>query len=121
MNEAQPPHLENLMAVRRLIRPRGVGTLPTVSAFLSLVLGGCGGERAAPVGPSASDTVARAAPDTVVASIRITPSERTIGILGNQFQTGAAALAADGTTLYRLGSTLPAVLRGRPPRPRSHP
>ena len=101
MNEAHPPHLENPMAVRRLTRPRGLGILPTASAFLSLVLGGCGGERAAPVAPSAPDTVAPTTPDTVVASIRITPSERTIGFLGTRFNTGAAALAADGTTLYR--------------------
>lgn len=89
------------MAVRRMIRPRGVGILPTASACLSLVFGGCGGDRAAPVAPSAPDTVAPTAPDTVVASIRITPSERTIGFLGTRFRTGAAALAADGTTLYR--------------------
>lgn len=81
------------MAVRRMIRPCGLGFLPTASAFLSLVVGGCGGERAAPVAPTA--------PDTVVASIRITPSERTIGFLGTRFRTGAVALAADGTTLYR--------------------
>ena len=79
-------------------RPRGVGILPAASALLPLVFGGCGGERAAPVGPSASG--APAAPDTVVASIRITPSERTIGFLGTRFRTGADALAADGTTLY---------------------
>ena len=81
----------------RLCRAR---VLRAASAFLSLVVGGCGGERAAPVGPSASDTVAPTAPDTVVASIRITPSERTIGFLGTRFRTGADALAADGTTLY---------------------
>ena len=39
----------------RLCRAR---VLPTASAFLSLVIGGCGGERAAPVGPTAPDTVA---------------------------------------------------------------
>ena len=101
MNEAQPPHPEYPMSGRRLIRSRGVRVLPTASAFLSLVFGGCGGERAAPVAPSAPDTVAPTTPDTVVASIRITPSERTIGFLGTRFNTGAAALAADGTTLYR--------------------
>ena len=84
----------------RLCRAR---VLPAASACLSLVLGGCGGERAAPVAPSVPDTVAPSVPDTVVASIRITPSERTIGILGNRFQTGAAALAADGATLYDTG------------------
>ena len=86
-----------------MIRPRGVGILPAASACLWLFVGGCGGERAAPVAPSAPDTVAPSGPDTIVASIRITPSERTIGILGNQFETGAAALAADGTTLYDTG------------------
>ena len=101
MNEAQPPHLENPMAVRRMVRPRGVGILPAASAFLSLAISGCGDERAAPVAPSVPDTVAPSGPDTVVASIRITPSERTIGFLGTRFRTGAAALAADGTTLYR--------------------
>ena len=84
-----------------MIRSRRIAVLPAASAFLSLVFGGCGRERAAPVGPSAPDTVAPMAPDTVVASIRITPSERTIGFLGTRFNTGAAALAADGTTLYR--------------------
>ena len=86
-----------------VIRPRGVGILPTASAFLSLAISGCGEERAAPVAPSAPDTVASTTPDTVVASIRITPSERTIGFLGTRFRTGAAALAADGTTLYHTG------------------
>ena len=86
-----------------MIRPRGARTLPTASAFLWLLAGGCGGERAAPVGPTAPDTVAPTVPDTVVASIRITPSERTIGFLGTRFHTGAAALAADGTTLYDSG------------------
>lgn len=103
MNEVQPPHLENPMAVRRLIRPCGAGIPPAVSACLWLVFSGCGGERTAPAGPSASDTVATTSPDTVVASIRITPSERTIGFLGTRFRTGAAALAADGTTLYDTG------------------
>ena len=84
-----------------VIRPRGVGILPTASAFLSLAISGCGEERAAPVAPSAPDTVASTTPDTVVASIRITPSERTIGFLGNRFRPFAEALAADGTTLYR--------------------
>ena len=88
------------MAGRRMTRARGVGILPAACAFLSLVIGGCGEERAAPVGPTAPDTVAPSGPDTVVASIRITPSERTIGFLGTRFRTGAAALAADGTTLY---------------------
>ena len=101
MNEAQPRHLKYPMAVRRLIRPRGVGILPAASAFLWLVFGGCGGERAAPVAPSVPDTVAPTTPDTVVASIRITPSERTIGFLGTRFHPFAEALAADGTTLYR--------------------
>ena len=103
MNEAQPPHLENPMAVRRMVRPRGVGILPAASAFLSLAISGCGDERAAPVAPSVPDTVAPSGPDTIVASIRITPSERTIGFLGTRFRTGAAALAADGTTLYDTG------------------
>lgn len=83
------------MAMRRLIRPHGVGVPRTVTACLWLVFAGCGGERAEPVAPPA--------PDTVVASIRITPSERTIGILGTRFHIGAAALAADGTTLYHTG------------------
>ena len=100
MNEAQPPHLECPMAARRLIGPRGAGVLSTANACLWLIVGGCGGERAAPVGPSAPDTVAPTVPDTVVASIRITPSERTIGFLGNRFRTSAEALAADGTLLY---------------------
>ena len=100
MNEAQLAHLDNPITVRRMTRPQGVRILPAASAFLSLVLGGCGGERAAPVAPSAPDTGGPSAPDTVVASIRITPSERTIGFLGTRFRTGAAALAADGTTLY---------------------
>ena len=86
-----------------VIRPRGTGVLSAASACLWLFVGGCGGERAAPVAPSAPDTVAPTAPDTVVASIRITPSERTIGFLGTRFRTGAAALAADGTTLYDTG------------------
>ena len=80
-----------------------MGILPAASTCLWLFVGGCGGERAAPVAPSAPDTVAPSGPDTIVASIRITPSERTIGFLGNQFETGAAALAADGTTLYDTG------------------
>ena len=84
----------------RLCRAR---VLRAASAFLSLVVGGCGGERAAPVGPSVPDTVAPTTPDTVVASIRITPSERTIGFLGTRFGTAAAALAGDGTTLYDTG------------------
>ena len=88
------------MAVRRMIRPCGVWILPIASAFLSLVFGGCGGERAAPVAPTVPDTVALTAPDTVVVSIRITPSERTIGFLGTRFYPFAEALAADGTTLY---------------------
>ena len=84
-----------------MIRPRGAGILPAASAFLSLVFGGCGGESTAPVAPSVPDTVEPSAPDTVVASIRITPSERTIGFLGTRFRIGATALAADGRTLYR--------------------
>ena len=84
-----------------MIRPRRARILPVASAFLSLVFGGCGGERGAPVGPTAPDTVAPSGPDTVVASIRITPSERTIGFLGTRFRPYAEALAADGTTLYR--------------------
>ena len=88
------------MTVHRLIRLRGAGIPPTASACLWLVLGGCGGERAAPAGPSAPDTVAPSGPDTVVASIRMTPPERTIGFLGTRFRPYAEALAADGTTLY---------------------
>ena len=84
-----------------MIRLGGAQVLPAASACLSLVFGGCGGEPAAPVAPSAPDTVASSAPDTVVASIRITPSERTIGFLGTRFRPFAEALAADGTTLYR--------------------
>ena len=83
------------MPVRRLIRLCRAAIPPTVNACLWLVFAGCGGEGAAPVAPSA--------PDTVVASIRITPSVRTIGILGTRLRTGAAALAADGTTLYHTG------------------
>ena len=101
MNDAQPTHLENPMTVRRIIRARGVWILPAASMFLSLVFGGCGGEGTEPVAPSVPDTVAAPAPDTVVASIQITPSERTIGFLGTRFRTGAEALAADGTMLYR--------------------
>ncbi len=89
------------MTVRRMILPRGVGILSTASACLWLATGGCGGERAAPAGPTAPDTVAPSGPDTVVASIRITPSERTIGFLGTRFRPSADALAADGTMLYR--------------------
>ena len=89
------------MPRRPLTRPRRARIPSAASACLSLALGGCGGERAAPVGPSTHDTAARSGPDTVVASIRITPSERTIGFLGHRFHTGADALAADGTTLYR--------------------
>ena len=81
--------------------PRGAGVLCVTSAFLWLLAGGCGGERAAPVGPSVPDAVAPPASDTVVASIRITPSERTIGFIGTQFRPFAMALGADGTTLYR--------------------
>ena len=73
--------------------------MPTASAFLSLVLGGCG-ESIAPVAPTAPDTVAAPAPDTVVDSIWIAPSERTISFLGTRFYLFARALAADGTTLY---------------------
>ena len=91
------------MTVHRMIRRCGAGIPPTASACLWLVLGGCGEDRAAPVAPSAPDTVDPTAPNTVVASIRITPSERTIGFLGTRFHTGAAALAADGTTLYDSG------------------
>ena len=87
-----------------MIRARGVGILRAASAFLSLVFGVCGGESAAPVAPSAPDTVAAPAPDTVVDSIWVAPSERTIGFLGTRFLTGAGALAADGTTLYDTGS-----------------
>ena len=83
-----------------MIRLNRARILPTASAFLSLAIGGCGEERAAPVGPSAPDTVAPSGPDTVVASIRITPSERTIGFLGTRFYPFAEALAGDGTTLY---------------------
>ena len=88
------------MAVRRLIRPRGAGILPTASACLSLVFGGCGGEQAAPVAPSAPDTIAPPAPDTVVDSIWVRPPERTIGLLGTRFTTTAVAFAADRTRLY---------------------
>ena len=84
------------MPERRLIRLSRAGIPADVSACLWMVFAGCGGEGAAPVAPSA--------PDTVVASIRITPSERTIGLLGTRFPTGAVALAADGTTLYHTGS-----------------
>ena len=89
------------MAAHRMIPPREARILPPASVLLALIVGGCGGERAAPVGPSASDTAAPSGPDTVVASIRITPSERTIGFLGTRFRPSAEALAADGTTLYR--------------------
>ena len=78
-----------------VIRPRGTGVLSAASACLWLFVGGCGVERGAPVGPTA--------PDTVVASIRITPSERTIGFLGTRFRPFAEALAADGTRLYHTG------------------
>ena len=84
-----------------VIRPRGTGVLSAASACLWLFVGGCGVERGAPVGPTAPDTVAPSGSDTVVASIRITPSERTIGFLGTRFRPFAEALAADGTTLYR--------------------
>ena len=88
------------MAVGRMIRPRGVQILPAASAFLWLIVGGCSGERAAPAGPSASDTAAPSNSDTVVASIRMTPSERTIGLLGTRFRTTAVAFASAGTRLY---------------------
>ena len=91
------------MAVRRLIRLRGVGIPPAARACLWLVVGGCGGESVAPAIPSATDTVAPSGTDTVVASIRITPSERTVGFLGTRFHPFADALAADGTTLYHTG------------------
>ena len=91
-----------------MIRARGVGILPAASACLSLAVGGCGGESVVPVAPSAPDTVASSGPDTVVASIRITPSERTIGFLGTRFRPFAEALAADGTTLYRTAFDPPA-------------
>ena len=83
-----------------MIRLSRARILPAASALLSLVVGGCGGDRAAPFGPTAPDTVAPSGPDTVVASIRITPSERTIGFLGTRFRPFAEALAAHGTTLY---------------------
>ena len=88
------------MTVHRLIRPHGAGIPPTASVCLWLVLGGCGGERAVPAGPSAPDTVAPSGPDTVVASIWVRPPERTIGFLGTRFRPFAEALAADGTGLY---------------------
>ena len=97
--EALLPQLEDPMAVD-VIRSRGTRVLFAAGACLSLVFGGCGGERAAPVGPTTPDTVAPSVPDTVVASIRITPSERTIGLLGTRFRPFAEALATDGTTLY---------------------
>ena len=88
------------MTVHRMIRLCRARVPPIASACLWLVLGGCGGERAAPVGPSAPDTVAPSGPDTVVASIWVRPPARTIGFLGTRFRPYAEALAADGTTLY---------------------
>ena len=75
-----------------MIHHHRAGILSAASACLWLAFGGCGGEPATPVAPTT--------PDTVVASIRITPSEQTIGLLGTRFDLGAAALAADGTVLY---------------------
>ena len=85
-----------------VILPRRAGALPAASAFLSLAIGGCGGDRATPAAPSAPDTVAPPAADTVVASIWVLPSERTIGFLGTRFYASAAALRADGTELYSM-------------------
>ena len=83
-----------------MIRSRGVGILPAASACLSLASGGCGGERAAPVAPTAPDTVSSPALDTAVDSIWVRPPERTIGLLGTRFTTTGVAFAADGTRLY---------------------
>ncbi len=85
-----------------VILPRRAGALPAASAFLSLAIGGCGGDRATPAAPSAPDTVAPPAADTVVASIWVLPSERTIGFLGTRFYASASALRADGTELYSM-------------------
>ena len=83
-----------------VIPARGAGILCATSACLWLLAGGCGGERAAPVGPTTPDTVALPAPDTVVDSIWVRPPERTIGLLGTRFTTTAVAFSADGTRLY---------------------
>jgi len=60
------------------------------------VAGACNGDSTAPVTP--------AEPDTVVSSIEVNPSERTIGVLGTQFDVGAVALNGDGTILYVSGT-----------------
>ena len=78
----------------------GARALCATSTFLWLLAGGCGGERAAPVAPSAPDTVGSPVPDTVVDSIWVRPPERTIGLLGTRFTTTGVAFAADGTWLY---------------------
>lgn len=71
----------------RCLRRARVGTLLT-----AIVVGACGGDSPPPVGPEA--------PDTVVVSIEVAPSHQTIGVLGTYVEIGAAALGADGETLY---------------------
>ena len=83
-----------------VIQPRRTGVLSAVSACLPLAFGGCGAEQAAPVAPSAPDTVGPTASNTVVDSIWVRPPERTIGLLGTRFRPYAEALAVDGTWLY---------------------
>ena len=81
---------------------RGRGTtrffdvLPTWSAFLLIVLGACAEDGVTPpVDPETSE------PDTVVRSIQVNPPERMIGVLGTTVRFSGAALAEDGTVLYR--------------------
>ena len=86
---------------------RGGGSvLPIGSAFLWLAVAACGADSAAPVGPEDPDDA-----DPVVNSISVWPCgcpfmdrfgpERTIGVLGTTVRFSAAALAEDGTILYR--------------------
>lgn len=78
-------------------RPRMV--LTAGCGLLWMGLGACGGETVTP--PPISDDPAS---DSTVDSIRVAPAERTIGMLGTQFDVGATALAEDGSTVY--GSTM---------------
>ena len=71
----------------------GVRASPGWPWCLLIVLAACGENEATPVGPVESDTV--------VSSIWVEPSERTIGVLGvAPFSVGAAALNENGDILY---------------------
>lgn len=89
-------HRKGLTGAHRMMSRGGVRVLPIWSACLSIAVGACGEDGTAPVDP--------AEPDTVISSIRVSPSERTIGVLGTQIEVGATALNEDGEMLY--GSTL---------------